>query len=262
MLSLSALCIIVAKDGPVGRINIKCLALIFLLFSTVGANAESFKITPESEALYFKALPYLDEIDKVDNDFFKKYAQRSAETKPSEDQKKQYRERLTSLLNKGIPLLKQSADEGNPAAQYRLAWISSRFEPRAQVVDKICTLLKSSLSHGFSPAGTQMLMYCFDDIKTAEFRSLIDALPNDESPLSKYYPQSTIMAICDMFHGVRIGDSIVSLDEKDIRANLYMSVATQMSRQGLEQERLRYLQKAAQYGCNGAIERLRTSSGG
>ncbi len=243
------------------RVNIKRLALIFLLFSTVGANAESFKITSESEALYFKALPYLDEIDKEDNDFFRKYGRRSSETKPSEDQKKQYRERLTSLLNKGIPLLKQSADEGNPAAQYRLAWISSRFEPREKVVDKICTLLKSSLSHGFAPAGTQMLMYCFDDVKTTEFRSLIDALPNDENSLRKYYPQSTIMAICDMFHGVRDSDAIVSLDEKDTRANLYMSLATQMSRQSLKQERLHYLQKAAQYGCKDAIERLRTPIG-
>ncbi|MGX0890968.1 TPR repeat protein [Pseudomonas sp. ADAK2 TE3594] len=243
------------------KTNIERFALVFLVFCTASANAENFKVSPKSEALYFKALPYLEEIDKEDNEFFKKHHQRAAEVKPSEEQKKQYRERLQSLLNEGIPLIKQSADEGNPAAQYRLAWISSRFDPRDQVANKVCALLKTSLSHGFTPAGLQMISYCFDYVETAEFRSLIDALPNAENLYGKYYPQPTMLPSCDRLHGSQDNDVIVSLDEKGIRANLYMSVATQMSRQSLKQENLRYLQKAAQYGCNTAIERLKTSTG-
>ncbi|WP_338525034.1 hypothetical protein NUH87_05100 [Pseudomonas batumici] len=243
-------------DEYVAKENIKRFALVFLAFCTACANAEKLKITPESEALYFKALPYLDGVDKEDNEFFNKYPPGSAEAKPSEEQKKQYRERLQSLLSKGIPLIKQSAEAGNPAAQYRLAWISSRFVPRDQVADKVCSLLRSSLNQGFTPAGLQMMFYCFDEVKTSEFRSLIDALPENEAFYSKYYPQPWMMPSCD-WSGTSYSDSIVPLNDKDFRANLYMSFATQMSTQNLKQEQLHYLNKAAEYGCAHAIERIK-----
>ncbi|WP_371315521.1 hypothetical protein [Pseudomonas gingeri] len=236
--------------------NIKHFALVFLVFCTVCANAEKLKITPESEVLYFKALPYLDGVDKEDNEFFKKYPPSSTEVKPSEEQKKQYRERLQSLLSEGIPLIKQSAEAGNPAAQYRLAWIWSRFVPRDQVADKVCSLLRSSLSQGFTPSGFQMIFYCFDEVKTPKFRSLIDALPENENFYSKYYPQPLIMPSCD-WRNTSHADSIVLFNDKSFRAELYMSFATQMSTQNLKQEQLRYLNKAAEYGCARAIERIK-----
>ncbi|WP_416756959.1 hypothetical protein ACMGGD_23970 [Pseudomonas sp. BNK-6] len=156
-------------------------------------------------------------------------------------------------------MLKRSAEEGNPAAQYRLALMLSTFESRDQVAEKVCTLLKSSFSNGFTPAGLQMLFYCFDEVKTPGYRSLVDALPNDETLYSRYYPQPTMMPSCDR-NSRSDSNPIVLLDEKSFRANLYMSMATQMLTQNLKQEQLRFLNKAAEHGCTRAIERLKLSS--
>lgn len=236
-------------------------AIVSVFLATLAnANENNLKISVESEALYFKALPYLEKIDEVQNDIFNIRNQLSANEKIPDQKKEQYRDEMLTLIKEGIPLLERSAEEGNPAAQYRLALISSTFESRSQVAEKVCTLLRSSLSNGFTPAGLQMFFYCFDEVKTPEFRSLIDALPNNETLYSRYYPQPTMMPSCDS-NSRSNSNTIVSLDEKSFRANLYMSFATQMSTQNLRQEQLSFLNKAAEHGCARAIERLKLKAG-
>ena len=236
-------------------------AIVSVFLATLAnANENNLKISAESEALYFKALPYLEKIDEVQNDIFNIRNQLSANEKFPDQKKEQYRDEMLTLIKEGMPLLKRSAEEGNPAAQYRLALISSTFESRNQVAEKVCTLLRSSLSNGFTPAGLQMFFYCFDEVKTPEFRSLIDALPNNETLYSRYYPQPTMMPSCDS-NSRSNSNTIVSLDEKSFRANLYMSFATQMSTQNLRQEQLSFLNKAAEHGCARAIERLKLKAG-
>ncbi len=236
-------------------------AIVSVFLATLAnANENNLKISAESEALYFKALPYLEKIDEVQNDIFNIRNQLSANEKFPDQKKEQYRDEMLTLIKEGMPLLERSAEEGNPAAQYRLALISSTFESRNQVAEKVCTLLRSSLSNGFAPAGLQMFFYCFDEVKTPEFRSLIDALPNNETLYSRYYPQPTMMPSCDSNNRSN-SNTIVSLDEKSFRANLYMSFATQMSTQNLRQEQLSFLNKAAEHGCARAIERLKLKAG-
>lgn len=248
------------KDGTVVKTNIERFSLGLLFFIATFANAETVKISTESEVLYFKALPYLEKIDEAEKELFSIRRQLPANAKLPDQNKEQYLSKVLPLLKEGVPLLKHSADEGNPAAQYRLAWISSQFDPRDQVVDQVCSLLRSSLSQGFAPAGLQMIFYCFDEVKTPGFQSLIDALPESEALYSKYYPQPAMMPSCNS-GGNSDSNEIVMLDDRDFRANLYMSFATQMSRQNLKQEQLRYLDKAAKYGCARAIERLKTKVG-
>jgi hypothetical protein len=231
-----------------------------LLATLANANENNLKISAESEALYFKALPYLEKIDKIQNDVFNSRNQLSPNEKFPDWKKVQYRDEILTLIKQVIPLLDRSAEEGNPAAQYRLALISSTFESRSKVAEKVCTLLRSSLSKGFTPAGLEMFFYCFDEVKTPEFRSLIDALPNDETLYSRYYPQPTMMPSCDG-NSRSNSNAIVSLDEKSFRANLYMRFATQMSTQNLRQERLSFLNKGAEHGCARAIERLKLDAG-
>ncbi|OUM75967.1 hypothetical protein AUC60_00565 [Pseudomonas caspiana] len=214
-------------------------------------------VSPKAEALYFKALPYLDEIDDLNNELFTLRRQLPDKDKFPEEKKDALTKKIRSLVAEATPLLKRSSDEGNPAAQYRLAWLAIVFEPREKVVGQVCYLLKSSLTKGFAPAGLQMISYCFDDVKTVEFRSLIDALPEPTSQYSKYYPQPVLMPRCDTARASSGKDAIGSLNEKAIRADLYMSLSTQMSRQNLRQEEIQYLHKSAEYGCTRALERLK-----
>ncbi|WMN15126.1 hypothetical protein QL104_17300 [Pseudomonas piscis] len=234
------------------------LASVFLA-AFASANESDLKVSAESEMLYFKALPYLEKIDEIQNDMFTFRKQLAVSEKVPDQKKEQYRDEMLRLVNEGVPLLKRSAEEGNPAAQYRLALMLSTFESRDQVAEKVCTLLKSSFSNGFTPAGLQMLFYCFDEVKTPGYRSLIDALPNDETLYSRYYPQPTMMPSCDR-NSRSDSKPIVLLDEKSFRANLYMSMATQMLTQNLKQEQVRFMNKAAEHGCTRAIERLKLSS--
>jgi hypothetical protein len=105
-----------------------------------------------------------------------------------------------------------------------------------------------------------MINYCLDEAKTPGFRSLIDALPDSDTLFSKYYPLPTLMPGCDRSRASE-NNVIALLDEKAFRANLYMSVSAEMSRQHLKQEQLAYLNKAAEYGCTRAIERLKLEAG-
>lgn len=157
-----------------------------------------------------------------------------------------------------MPLLKRSAEAGNPAAQYRLAFMSSNDQLSEE---EICTLLRSSLSNGFTPAGLQMFYNCSDEVKTPEFRSLIEALPKNKTIYNKYYPQPTILPICDSYSVRRSPITIVSLDEKKFRANIYMKLSVQMSVPKLKQQELSYLNKAAENGCAEAIMWLNAKSG-
>jgi hypothetical protein len=237
--------------------NIKLLSLTLLVCVATIANAESPDASPEAETLYFKALPYLDKIDEINNEIFNIRDQLPNEEKFPEKKKEELINELRTLVAEAVPLLKRSAADGNPAAQYRLARLAIGIEPREQAVGQVCSLLKSSLTQGFAPAGMQMISYCFDDVKTAEFRSLIDALPENTTSQSKYYPQPMLMPSCDRDSDSRRKNAIASLNEKAIRAELYMSLSTQISGQNLKQEKIRYLQKAANYGCRRAIERLK-----
>jgi hypothetical protein len=247
------------KDGTVVRMIIKRFLLALMFSITTFANAETVKISTESEALYFQALPYLEKIDEAENELFSIRRQLPANAKFPDQNKEQYLNKVLPLLKEGVPLLKHSADEGNPVARYRLAWVSSHFDPLDQVVDQVCSLLRSSLSQGFAPAGLQMIFYCFDEVETPGFQSLIDALPESEALYSKYYPLPAMMPSCNS-GGASDTNGMVMLDDRGFRANLYMSFATQMSRQNLKQEQLRYLNKAAEYGCARAIERLKTKA--
>lgn len=218
------------------------------------ASASNFKISEESEALYFKALPYLEKIDALSNSLFKARDQLPDNEIFPAQKKQQYRDEVQAILKEALPLLKRSAEEGNPAAQYRLALISSNFESPDNVSDeKICTLLRSSLSNGFTPAGLQMFHSCSDEVKTPRFRSLIDALPEDKTIYKKYYPQPTMLPTCDITVDGGSHIKIVSLDEKGFRANLYMSLLVQMWTPNPKQEQLSYLNKAAENGCDEAV---------
>ncbi|MBP5099713.1 hypothetical protein HUT24_17880 [Pseudomonas protegens] len=251
----------IQRTFPVEKASLKSfLAVVSVFLATfASANEKNLKVSAESEVLYFKALPYLEKIDEVQNDMFTFRKQLAVNEKVPDQKNEQYREEMLLLVKEGMPLLKRSAEEGNPAAQYRLALMLSTFESRDQVAEKVCTLLKSSFSNGFTPAGLQMLFYCFDEVKTPGYRSLVDALPNDETLYSRYYPQPTMMPSCDR-NSRSDSNPIVLLDEKSFRANLYMSMATQMLTQNLKQEQVQFLNKAAEHGCVRAIERLKLSS--
>lgn len=237
------------------------LPLALIACFTDLANAVPLDISPGAEALYFKALPYLDEIDDLNNELFSLRHQLPNKEKIPERKIEEFKAKISSLLMQATPLLRRSSDEGNPAAQYRLAWLSIGLDPREQVADQVCSLLKSSLTKGFAPAGLQMISYCFDDVKTVEFRALIDALPEPANPYSKYYPQPVLMPRCDSKRSSNGENTIESLNEKAILADLYMTLSTQMSTQNLKQEQMRYLQKSAEYGCTRAIERLKLKAG-
>jgi TPR repeat protein len=226
-----------------------CLAVASVFFVAL-ANASNFKISEESEALYFKALPYLVKIDELTSNLYAARDQLPINEKFPAQKKQQYKDEVQALLKEGMPLLKRSAEDGNPAAQYRLAFMSSSDQISEE---EACTLLRSSLSNGFTPAGLQMFFICSDEAKTAGFRSLIEALPKDETIYKKYYPQPTMLPTCDIFSDRPSIFTIVSLDERSFRANLYMRLSNQMSTPNLKQEQLRYLNKAAENGCAEAI---------
>jgi hypothetical protein len=232
------------------------LYIFFSIFLVSLANAQEPKISAESDALYFKALPYLEQIDNIQNDYIGTLHRLAANETLPPLKKEQYRHALQAVMKDSIPLLQRSAEAGNPAAQYRLALILSSFEPRDQVAKKVCTLFMSSLRQGFAPAGLSMLYYCLDEIDTAEFRSLIDALPENENLYARYYPQPAMFTQCDADrHAQR--DTLVALDEKTFRANLYMGFAGEMSIKKHKQEELRYLGEAVQYGCARAARSLK-----
>lgn len=240
--------------------NVEHLSLALLLSFSTFAYAENVTHPLESEEFYFKALPYLKQIDDAQNELMNTRNKLPASTPLSEQIKEKFRSEIKPLFEAGMPLLRRSAAEGNPAAQYRLAWISALFEPYEQAVDQVCPLLRASLSQGFTPAGVQMINYCLDEAKTPGFRSLIDALPDSDTLFSKYYPLPTLIPGCDRSRASE-NNVIALLDEKAFRANLYMSVSAEMSRQHLKQEQLAYLNKAAEYGCTRAIERLKLEAG-
>ncbi|WP_460141059.1 hypothetical protein [Pseudomonas sp. S2_E01] len=232
-------------------------SLIFLLFLAMSVHAETLKISLESDELYFKALPYLEKIDEAESELFSIRGKLSPGEKISDDYRQSYRKKVQALLSEGVPPLKQSADEGNPAAQYRLAWLSSHFDDREQVVDQVCSLLRSSLSQGFAPAGLKMLFYCFDEVKTPGFLSLIEQLPASDAAFSKYYPQPAMLSAC---RRLERETAVIYLDGNGFRANLYMSLATAMMRRNLKEEYFRYLDKAAEYGCAKALEKLKSKA--
>ncbi|GAB7532374.1 hypothetical protein PS3A_47890 [Pseudomonas sp. 3A(2025)] len=241
------------------NVSLKSVLTICSVFLLSSANATSLNLSAEGEALYFKALPYLQRIDEIDNEIFTiRHQLPAGETFPQQ-KREYYRDKMQALVKHAAPLVSRSAEEGNPAAQYRLAMLLSTFEPLGPSDEKVCGLLRASLSNGFTPAGLQMLAFCFEQVKTPEFRSLVDALPNDETLYGKYYPQPTTLPICESKGRAR-GPAIVSLDEKGFRANLYMTLATQLSTPPLKQEKLRYLNKAAEYGCASAVQRLKIRS--
>ena len=244
------------------KIPVVSLSFVALAFSAMTACAGPAVVSNEAQALYFKALPYLDSIDDEDNKLFNlRRHLPEGETFP-EQLKTEYKNTLRQLLNEAGPLIRRSADAGNPAAQHRLAALLAAFEPREDVVEHVCSLLKSSLKQGFAPAGLRMLSYCFEEVKTAEFRAMIDALPPEDTQYRQYYPQPVVMQICKRARGTEGENALVRLDAKAVRAELYLSLSTQMANQNLKTEQQRYRQKAADYGCARALQRLSTDEAG
>lgn len=240
---------------------LNALFVIISIFSssTASANERTLQNPNESEVLYFKTLPYLERVDEIINNIHNIRNQLPANTDFPSQTKAHYKEEAALLIKQGVPFLKRSAEEGNPAAQYRLALMYSTFESHDQIAQKVCTLLKSSFSSGFTPAGLQMFSYCFDDVKAPDFRSLVDALPDDEDFYSKYYPQPTLMPTCNEYRR-KDNDAITPLDEKGLRANLYMSLADQKSTPSFREDKIKFLNKAAGYGCARAIEELKVQN--
>ncbi|MDD0968585.1 MULTISPECIES: hypothetical protein [Pseudomonas] len=232
------------------KVSIKICFAIASVFSVALASASNFKVSEEGEVLYFKALPYLEKVDELTSNLYIARDQLPINEKFPPQKKQQYKDEVQVLLKEGMPLLKRSAEAGNPAAQYRLAFMASSNQLSKE---EACTLLKSSLSNGFTPAGLQMFFICSDETKTPGFRSLIEALPKNETIYKKYYPQPTMLPTCDIFSDRQSLFTIVSLDERNFRANLYMRLSAQMSPPNLKQEQLRYLNKAAENGCAEAI---------
>lgn len=232
------------------KVSINTCFAITSIFLVALANASNFKISEESEALYFKALPYLVKVDELTSNLYAARDQLPINEKFPAQKKQQYKDEVQALLKEGMPLLKRSADDGNPAAQYRLAFLSSSVQLSEE---EACTLLRASLSNGFTPAGVEMFFKCSDEVKTPRFRSLIEALPKNETIYKKYYPQPTMLPTCYIF-GVRPPMfTIISLDERSFRANLFMRLSVQMSTPNLKQEQLMYLNKAAENGCADAM---------
>lgn len=229
-------------------IFLKAFLATVCMFSAI-TNAAELNLSAEGESLYFKVLPSLEKIDELNNEIFSVRDELSANEKFPDQKREEVKTELQGLLKEALPLLTRSAEELNPAAQYRLAVMVSNFESGQQAAEKVCTLLRSSFSQSFTPAGLQMLSYCFDEVKTPEFRALVDALPDNETLYGKYYPQPAMRPSCDKGSRSR-SNPIVWIDERSFRANFYMSYATQMSRKNDGQERLRYLKKAAEHGCN------------
>lgn len=128
--------------------NLGHLSLALMACFTDLANAVPLDVSPGNEALYFKALPYLNQIDDLNNELFNLQHQLSDKEKIPEGKKEALKNKISVLLTEATPLLRRSSDEGNPAAQYRLAWLAIEFDPREQVVDQVCSLLKSSLKKG------------------------------------------------------------------------------------------------------------------
>lgn len=240
------------------KVSIKICFAIASVFFVALASASNFKISEESEALYFKALPYLVKIDELTSNLYAARDQLPINEKFPAQKKQQYKDEVQALLKEGMPLLKRSAEDGNPAAQYRLVFMSSIVQLSEE---ENCNLLRSSLSNGFTPAGLQMFFECSDEFKTPGFRSLIEALPKNETIYKKYYPQPTMLPTCDIFSDRRSHFTIVSLDERSFRANLYMRLSVQMSTPNLNEEQLRYLNKAAENGCAEAIMWLNAKTG-
>lgn len=239
-------------------VNIIFAACSIFLASSAGAG--ELIISGESDGLYLKSLPYLARIDEIKNDIFDERDQLSANDSFPADKKRRYMDELKKLVEEALPLLTRSAEQGHPAAQYRLALAIYTFGNREENTEYTCGLLKSSLSKGFTPAALQMTYSCTSDVTTPDFRALISALPNNEDRYVRYYPQPTMMPSCD--RGSRSQEkSIVPLDEKGFRANIYMALARQMSALQHRQEQLAYLKKAAGYGCTEAINRLKVSVG-
>lgn len=209
----------------------RCLFLSIFLVSL--AHANDFKIPAESEALYFQALPALNRIDSLENDFVDSLNRLPPNGALPVQKKEQFRDVLQTEMKDALPLLNRSAEEGNPAAQYRLAWILSDIQPREQVSARVCTLLRSSLSHGFTPAGLTMLNYCLEEIDTPEFRALMDTLPEQADLYAKYFPQPTFAVSCDLDrHAARTFS--VPLDEKAAMATLFLGFAYTRSVQSHE----------------------------
>lgn len=239
-----------------------CLSIACLALATTLAQAEPLPASSESDALYFQALPYLNSINEEENRIFTLRSQLAKGEAFPQTEKERYKNTLQHLLKEAAPLIKRSSDLGNPAAQYRLAELSATFEDRDQVVGQVCSLLKASLKQGFAPAGLRMLSYCFDDVATLDYRALIDALPDTDTRYGQYYPQPVVMQLCTRTAGSATNEIILPMDEKAVRAELYLSLATQMSRQHLKVEQQHYIQRAANYGCARAVERLKINADG
>lgn len=219
------------------------------------ANAGTSSIQTDRDALYFKAVLLLDKIDEA-TARYNEMRRNATPAQHFESERKEITTQVQSYLLAVVPLLQKSAEENNPVAQFRLGLLYSNYESRDQAVKQVCALYKASLSQGFAPAALGMTGYCFDDIEQAEFRSLVDALSDEENLYKQYFPQPAILFHCDTHRVERT--AYKPMDAEGFRANLYMKLATEMGSKNLRNDQHAYLVRAAKHGCGRAIERLKT----
>jgi hypothetical protein len=89
-------------EVPSGKGFLKSFSLFVLFFITL-ANANNLSVSVESDALYFKALPYLEKIDEVNNDIFNTRNQLSANETFPDQKKKKYRDDMQALVKEECP---------------------------------------------------------------------------------------------------------------------------------------------------------------
>ncbi len=123
--------------------------------TSASANADVSSAQTESDALYFKALPLLDNIDKATGRYIE-LRRHAIPGQPVEDESTELATKVQSYLLTAVPLLQKSAEESNPAAQFRLGQIYSNYERRDQTLKQVCALYKASWSQGFAPAALAM----------------------------------------------------------------------------------------------------------
>jgi hypothetical protein len=175
------------------RSALVCGALFLSVMSDV-CVAQEFHIDARSEALYQKALPYLQQahskLEAVPFNFPKANV---------EDKKRglELSEEAGRDIGSAIPLLEQASELGHPVAQYRLALIYYLFnysidETRA----KVCPLVQQSFAHGFAPSALIVSNACWDFPGEKDFNSNLKVVESNTAVYEKYYPQPAIQFEC------------------------------------------------------------------
>jgi TPR repeat protein len=175
--------------------------------------ADTSVIDPSSERLYQQAAPYLQDADK----------NLQAVELRSPNPEIQARNRALGVkaseqLKTAIPLLEQAAALEHPVAQYRLALIYLTYLPEVSK-EKACTLLKKSLSHGFSPPAVPIESFCYTYTDTPEYRSILQNMQPPTPTYESYFPQPAMNLACRREEAP--GAGFQWADGRDYQAEIY-----------------------------------------